>query len=940
MSQISFSRGIIDKGLRARVDLVDYANGAKDIRNMITRPGGGAVARPGFKFVAETRYPGKRVKAVPFVFSDDQSQTYLIEFGDFYAEFIQNGDRIVEAAQAITAVTQTNPPVVTYVGADPANGDDILIFHADMTELNGRRFRIKNVNAGANTFELTDLYNVNIDATGYSAYTGGGEFNRIYKIVTQYAEAHLQDLDWDQSADVLELTHKSYYPQQLLRFGHTNWVRQFKIFEPDQVRPTGCAVAVGAAGAITYYYVITAVSPTGEESLNGLRTPKVVTAVAKGATTTITSAGHGLANGEVIWGDLFVGGMTELNKRTFVVKNVTANTFDLAIPSNGLTDVISTDYTSYSAGGVFWRTSVTVPNSAVPAGGTPNTVTWLAAAGASKYRIYRADTAASAFGFIGETALLTFSDINSPLPDANIGPPIDPYPFDSPGKWPACVATYQQRLFYGGSTNSPDTGRASQTGRYGNFTHCMPSTSSDPIVFRLRAGQVNSIKRMTSLRKLLAFTSGQEWSLGSSGGALTPNTFEQSVSSYNGATNLKPVVVGGIVLYVQDRGTILQDTVFDWRVENFDGEDRSVRAQHLFDGRTITDLAYQKVPHRCVWAPRDDGQMIGFTYMPKEQVFGFHRHDTDGVIENVCTIPESGEVALYVVVKRTIGGQDRRYIERMASPLIVTLDDPCYHDSALSFDGTQVDGITLTWGVGTGWDYPAEIELFASAPVFAATDIGTREIHITGPDGTVLRCTIMTFVNSTYVTVRPHINVPLDMQSGTFANWAYAYHQIGGLWHLEGKSVAMWADRGVVASRKEGLLTVTNGIVTLPAGEFRVKGHVGLPYFSDLETLDLNDVQNSKTGEQKLVTTVKIHLDESIGGYIGGAPPTDDDVDPFKNLDLIRYYDADTEGEIMTPLSEVVPQEIGDTWKKTGRVFIRSEGVPFAVLAVTVEGLT
>lgn len=936
MTQISFSRGIVDKGNRARVDLVDYANGLRDARNIITRPGGGATARPGFKFIAESRYPTKRVKPIPFVFSDDQSQTYLIEFGDFYAEFIQNGGRIVEASQAITAITQANPAVVTYVGADPANGDDFVITGGEMHQIAGRRLRVKNVNAGANTFEVTDLYNVNVNSAAYTAYVGGAVLNKIYKITTQYAEAHLQDLDYDQSADVLEIVHKSYYPQQLLRFGHTSWTRRFKMFEPDQARATALAVAVGAAGANTYYYKVTAVSPTGEESLEALRTPFAVSAVAKGGTTTITAVGHTFVNGELVWCDLFTGGMTELNKRAFVVANAGVNVFDLKIPSDGLTNVDSTDYTSYSAGGVFWRTSYTLLNSAVPTGGAPNVVTWTGAPGAAKYRIYRADAVNAAFGWIGETALTTFSDTGALLPDAGISPPLDPYPYDSPGKWPACVATYQQRLFYGGPS---DTIRGSQTARYGNFTHCTPPTSADPIVSRLRAGQVNSLKRMVSLRKMLAFTSGQEWSLGSSGGALTPNTFEQSVSSYNGATNLKPIVAGGIVLYVQDRGTILQDTVFDWRVENFDGNDRSVRAQHLFDGHTIVDMAYQKTPHRCIWMPRDDGQMLGFTYMPKEEVFGFHRHDTDGVIENVCTIPESGEVALYLAIRRTISGQTRRYIERMATRLITDLADACFHDSSVPFDGTHTGATTLTWGAGTGWDYPAEIELFSSAPAFAATDVGTKEIHITGADGTVLRCTIMSFVNTSYVTVRPHMNVPVSMQAGPFATWAFAVHQITGLHHLEGKQVAMWADSGVVASRKTGLLTVTGGVVTLPGSEFRVKGMIGLPYFSDLETLDLNDVRNSKSGEQKLVTDVKIHLEDSMGGYIGGKPPTDDDVDPFENLDEIRYFDADTEGEIMTPLSEVIPQEIGDTWKKTGRVFVRSEGVPFTVLAITPEGI-
>lgn len=44
-----------------------------------------------------------------------------------------------------------------------------------------------------------------------------------YEVTTPYAAAHVPDLKWAQSADVLYLTHPSYAPRKLSRTGHTAW---------------------------------------------------------------------------------------------------------------------------------------------------------------------------------------------------------------------------------------------------------------------------------------------------------------------------------------------------------------------------------------------------------------------------------------------------------------------------------------------------------------------------------------------------------------------------------------------------------------------------------------------------------------------------------------------------------------------------------------------
>lgn len=80
-------------------------------------------------------------------------------------------------SNVITGITQANPAVVTYSGTDNWVNDHKVFITAvvGMTEVNLQAFTIKNVNTGANTFELrNEADTANIDSTAYGAYSSGG----------------------------------------------------------------------------------------------------------------------------------------------------------------------------------------------------------------------------------------------------------------------------------------------------------------------------------------------------------------------------------------------------------------------------------------------------------------------------------------------------------------------------------------------------------------------------------------------------------------------------------------------------------------------------------------------------------------------------------------------------------------------------------------------
>lgn len=221
--QSNFNSGEFSPLLYGRVDFDAYKQALALCKNSIPLVQGGVTRRPGTYFAAEVKDSTKATRLVRFEFST--TQAYIIEFGDLYMRFYRNNGPVLLTTQAITGITKANPAVVTYGGADTyANGDDVEISGiVGMTQLNGRRVRVANVNAGANTFEITDLGGTNINSSAYTAYSSGGTIAEAYTVTTTYAEANLFQLKYAQSADVLYIAHPSYKPRKITRTAHTSW---------------------------------------------------------------------------------------------------------------------------------------------------------------------------------------------------------------------------------------------------------------------------------------------------------------------------------------------------------------------------------------------------------------------------------------------------------------------------------------------------------------------------------------------------------------------------------------------------------------------------------------------------------------------------------------------------------------------------------------------
>ena len=87
------------------------------------------------------------------------------------------------------------------------------------------------------------------------------------------------------------------------------------------------------------------------------------------------------------------------------------------------------------------------------------------------------------------------------------------------------------------------------------------------------------------------------------------------------------------------------------------------------------------------------GILLGLTYVPEQQIGAWHWHDTDGAFESVCVVAEGAEDVLYAIVRRTINGVQKRYVERMR-PRASTLTDSFFVDAGLTYRGSPTTSLT------------------------------------------------------------------------------------------------------------------------------------------------------------------------------------------------------------------------------------------------------
>lgn len=260
-----------------------------------------------------------------------------------------------------------------------------------------------------------------------------------------------------------------------------------------------------------------------------------------------------------------------------------------------------------------------------------------------------------------------------------------------PSEWvsqnyPSQVCFYQQRLCYAATPEQPQTIWLSVVGDFRNFTPTGLGAEANAIEIALDAGDINGIVWMLSGRLLLVGTLGGEWTIGGDGvdSALTVNNIQAQRQTTMGSQSIPAILVSSSVIYVEREGRRVREFAYLFEQDGYSSPDLTLLADHIGTAGRFTDMTFAPRPDSVFWLVRDDGALVGMTYQREEGVVAFHRHDLNGEVECVESLSGDESTQLYVVVKRTIGGSTKRYIERMATDFngTTTNDASCvYCDS-------------------------------------------------------------------------------------------------------------------------------------------------------------------------------------------------------------------------------------------------------------------
>ena len=234
--QPSFGAGEVDPSLYGRVDKVFYYIGLRTAKNMIVNEGGGIYNREGSRHIGVTKDEEDEVRLLSFNFGS--GDTYLLEVGNRYIRFIRN-DAYVEDpmfAYSINNISRESTTIVTTSGSHSFQTGNQVFMRArtgaswnGMFEIANRLFNIRRI---SNTrFELRDpTYKTSIDSRGFSSYVSGAYASKRYEVSTPYSLSDLEQLQYVQTGDIIELVHPNYVVHELARSGHSDWELRVKRF--------------------------------------------------------------------------------------------------------------------------------------------------------------------------------------------------------------------------------------------------------------------------------------------------------------------------------------------------------------------------------------------------------------------------------------------------------------------------------------------------------------------------------------------------------------------------------------------------------------------------------------------------------------------------------------------------------------------------------------
>lgn len=683
--QNTFNAGEFSDRLDGRVDIPRYIAAVKILENWLVLTHGGAMRRPGTHWVAETKDSTTRARLLRFEFNDEQA--YILEFGHQYIRFFKDSGQILgddlitngqfpegitgwtdassggsvvgwfaggkrmilvgaaggtaRARQPVTVVADTLhslsfrvysdlvPDGILKLRVGTSAGSENLLAEADYAVgVHTVEFTSTGVTTVHLQFTHIDVTNRGLDDVSLQEAPTGA-----YEIASPYTEDDLDEIKYIQSSDVMYLAHPRWAPRKLTRLGHTDWTLSVINFLPPPVTVIGDTPATTLTPAATTgngvlftagsaFFLAADVDRQikyqgGRAIIQTVDTPPDATILADIVdpfpdTNPIPS------------GDWTLDGSPGTGCDPSVAKPVGAQT-TLTLDISGWRTTDVGKYVRLHGGlvkiGTF--TSSTIVKGEI-------------------LQALSVDTKADKGTWTLESA--AWSDIRG---------------------WPRLVSFFEERLCFASTEAQPQTIWGSESGDFEKFAGGVNDANS--FAFTISANKSNIGRFLKPSRVLMFGTLGGEFRLtGGTDRPITPSNVDAKSETSYGSSIVDPIRVGAALLFVQRSGRRVRELAFSLDFDSYVAPDLTILSEHLFPrGKTIRDMDYQQESDPVLWTVRSDGVMPTMTYERSNDVVGWSRQITDGSFESVAVIPhtDGDREQVWVIVKRTIGGVEKRYVE-------------------------------------------------------------------------------------------------------------------------------------------------------------------------------------------------------------------------------------------------------------------------------------
>jgi hypothetical protein len=531
-------------------------------------------------------------------------------------------------------------------------------------------------------FSETQAYMLFFGSGYFRVYAYGGpvmDGSDIVEVVTPWTETYLADIQFEQSGDVLYVTHPSVSPHKITRFSHTNW---------------NCVEDNYTDG------------PFSTE--NADPTVKVYATAAYGTTTLVADSG--------IFADALPGQLVKIQVETY-------ETWKPWEAGGYLTTSSVVGILRRHNGNVYEATAPTGIAGKIRMGGTPPThlvgEEWDGAGETAEaydgvlddyYDNYgvKWNYLHSGYGvarIIDVSGDGTTANVNvlTNFPVEVVGSGNKSYRwslggFGGSNSYPRSVTIYEERLCYGQKYSV----FGSKTFDFTSFR----TGADDDDAFSFQLAGANDITWLQeSDGFLLVGTVGGVRTLSGGGNnePLTPSKFKNRASPTKKCSSIAPVKAGSTFIYVGfDRRSVVEMN-FSLERNGYSTTPVSIISEHI-PKIGISSICYQNETDQIFWMGLDDGQLAGLTFEADQNVRGWHRHKiagsfdgtNHGVVEWVATSPgQAGPDDVWLVVKRTIGNQTVRYIEVLQPAFEYgEVEDAFLVDCGISYDGAATNSVS------------------------------------------------------------------------------------------------------------------------------------------------------------------------------------------------------------------------------------------------------